>query len=78
MALTPELTSWFSGLSLAGFEVTLYGRIWVTPEGLPASFCAALFDTRTYCTRAGVVLLARWDGTIDGRWSMVFSGARAS
>ena len=30
--LTPELTSWFSGLSLAGFEVTLYGRFWVTPE----------------------------------------------
>ena len=32
IALTPELTSWFSGLSMAGFEVTLYGRIWVTPE----------------------------------------------
>jgi hypothetical protein len=33
IALAPELTSWFSGLSMAGFEVTLYGRIWVTPEG---------------------------------------------
>src|SRR5450759_5942119 len=32
IALTSELTSWFSGLSLAGFEVTLYGRFWVTPE----------------------------------------------
>src|SRR5450759_3675897 len=32
LALTSELTSWFSGLSLAGFEVTLYGRFWVTPE----------------------------------------------
>ena len=31
IALTPELTSWFSGLSMAGFEVTLYGRIWVGP-----------------------------------------------
>ena len=31
-ALGSELTSWFSGLSMAGFEVTLYGRIWVTPE----------------------------------------------
>src|ERR1035438_4805800 len=35
IALTPELTSWFSGLSVAGFEVTLYGRIWVTPEADP-------------------------------------------
>ena len=34
--LTSELTYWFSGLSLAGFEVTLYGRIWVTPEGFTA------------------------------------------
>ena len=33
---------------------------------------------RTYCTRVGVVLLARWDGTTGGRWSTVFSGARAS
>ena len=44
----------------------------------PASSSAALFGTRTYCTRVGVLLLARWDGTIGGRWSMVFSGARAS
>jgi hypothetical protein len=34
IALTSELTSWFSGLSLAGFEATLYGRFWVTPEAL--------------------------------------------
>src|SRR5271165_7025702 len=33
LALTPELTSWFSGVSLAGFEVTLYGRFWVNPRG---------------------------------------------
>src|ERR1700674_1882050 len=37
IALTPELTSWFSGLSLAGFEVTLYGRFWVTTEGFHSS-----------------------------------------
>jgi len=49
-----------------------------SPASSPASSYAALFGTRTYCTRVGAVLLARWDGTIGGRWSMVFSGARAS
>jgi len=28
----PELMSW--QIAMAGFEVTLYGRIWVTPEVL--------------------------------------------
>src|SRR5207253_10300845 len=29
------------GLPMAGFQLTLYGRIWVTPEGNPA---AVVFD----------------------------------
>lgn len=44
---------------------------------LVASSCAALFGTRTYCRRVGMALLARWNETSGGSWSMVFSGARA-
>ncbi len=53
-----------------------------TPGSAPASSlgssCAALFGIRAYCTRVGVVPPAHWDGTIGGRWSMVFSGKPAS
>ena len=31
--LTSQSTSWIDGLQLAGFQVTLTGRFWVTPEG---------------------------------------------
>jgi hypothetical protein len=33
LAPRSELLSWAS--NMAGFEVTLHGRIWVTPEGRP-------------------------------------------
>src|ERR1700688_3408350 len=38
--ISPVGANVLGGFSMAGFEVTLYGRIWVTPEGsgYPVSF----------------------------------------
>ena len=52
MCLTPESTSRALS-SLAGFQVTLIGRFWLTPEGLSTP---QMFSLNPYTNFSGKVL----------------------